>query len=773
MPFQPVLPEPLPESPFRQSPLLILALLMIVGIVMGWCFVDWVNWGTWCIAGGVCTVLALILYLFEIYGAKKNVWCWVVAALSFVMYGGAWCVYSLNSISVQWPKEVHTWEARVVNVQRMDSTGVVVDVVIKAYMDTLHNNQQATCAQQFVKHVDNSFYDKKVRVRLENAAANSVIEGDGILFHASVNGELKAQNPTDFNYRNYLLTHGISGQAYVRNQYWIKMRDEGAQQMGWRSQLLRYRRTMLQTYRKYIPDANALAVISALTLGDKSLLHTGLREVFSETGTSHVLALSGLHLGILFFLFNAFLIRPLGRRSQRIVMSLFTVACLWTFTFLAGAPLSLLRSVTMLTMVQLGVILRRSQNATLNNLSLAAIVLLIADPLSLFDVGFQLSFMAVLSILLCNQYIWQRFKLPLWENVPWISTYSWKRRSDLSWREHVCLNIYPLCKHALKKHTFLFFRNKIFPFITVSLSAQWGTMPLIISYFHLITPYAFIANFVVIPSAMVLLSSSVVFFALPIECVQTFVAKVMQYVLQFMTATLTQMTHLPLATIKVYLSAFLPWLIIILPICLYIYANVRYRSQRRWAVAMFFVFLTLGVSIEVHQRYAQRVVPQLCVYKMPRATSIHFVHSAKTSYLYLSSVSDTTRQRMLYLKEHYFAPHHMAEPQQLPCRDVYKNKYIAHNNQAFIFHHKSVYLLKHNVFRQKRAVKEVINVDFLIVGFGCWKSLQDVYTLVRPHQVILSSDLPYRMRQLWKAQCVKARIPCHDVNEQGAFMCKL
>lgn len=115
----------------------------------------------------------------------------------------------------------------------------------------------------------------------------------------------------------------------------------------------------------------------------------------------------------------------------------------------------MLRSVTMLTMLQLGVLFKRTQNATLNNLSFAAIVLLIADPLSLFDVGFQLSFVAVLSIIFCNQYLWQRFRLPLWEKAPWISSFTWKRRAGMSLGEHLRLNVYPLCKNALQKHTYL------------------------------------------------------------------------------------------------------------------------------------------------------------------------------------------------------------------------------------------------------------------------------------------------------------------------------
>lgn len=172
-----------------------------------------------------------------------------------------------------------------------------------------------------------------MRVRLEAENVNSIVEGDCILFNARLREKPLPQNPTDFNYSNYLLTHGISGQVYVPEDSWAKINLDASKYIGWRSELLRYRRQMLETYRKYIPDANALAVISALTLGDKTQLNAGVREVFSETGTSHVLALSGLHLGILFFLFNALLIHPIKRRALRLSMAFFAVLCLWAFTF--------------------------------------------------------------------------------------------------------------------------------------------------------------------------------------------------------------------------------------------------------------------------------------------------------------------------------------------------------------------------------------------------------------------------------------------------------
>ena len=141
-------------------------------------------------------------------------------------------------------------------------------------------------------------------------------------------------------------------------------------------------------------EGDAYAVVAAMALGDKSALTKELKDMYSLTGASHVLALSGLHLGIIYMLLSL-LVR--GRRWL-MLSQLFLIISIWGFVFLVGMSMSVVRAAIMLSVYAL-LSLGHRDKMSVNTLAFTAIVMLMMNPMSLFDVGFQLSFMAVFSIL--------------------------------------------------------------------------------------------------------------------------------------------------------------------------------------------------------------------------------------------------------------------------------------------------------------------------------------------------------------------------------------
>lgn len=132
-----------------------------------------------------------------------------------------------------------------------------------------------------------------------------------------------------------------------------------------------------------------------MALGDKSSLSDKLEEDYSVSGASHVLALSGLHLGIIYAILSLLLAR---RRWQSVSQALILIA-VWTYVFIVGMSASVVRSAIMLTVYSFVSLLNRNK-MSLNTLSVAAVVILAGNPLFLYDVGFQMSFAAVLFIIL-------------------------------------------------------------------------------------------------------------------------------------------------------------------------------------------------------------------------------------------------------------------------------------------------------------------------------------------------------------------------------------
>lgn len=266
--------------------------------------------------------------------------------------------------------------------------------------------------------------------------------------------------------------------------------------------MLAYRDQLLRQYQQWGIGEENYAIVAAMTLGDKTALTPEIRESFNITGAGHVLAISGLHLGILYMMVS-FLVRGL---RLRIVTQVLTILLIWAFAFLVGMSPSVVRSATMLTIYGL-LSLGYRQKMSINVLAFTTIVLLVLKPQSLFDIGFQMSFLAVLAILLFY---------PLFNSV-----------FSERW----------LMEHRLVRW--------LWGMTALSLSAQIGVAPLIAFYFHRFSTYFLLSNFVVIPCAYLILVGAILLFVMRLQVVATALTAVTTWMRQALDAIAT----LPYASI--------------------------------------------------------------------------------------------------------------------------------------------------------------------------------------------------------------------------------
>lgn len=224
---------------------------------------------------------------------------------------------------------------------------------------------------------------------------------------------------------------------------------------------LQIRESLIGIYRKYISNDN-VGIISALTLGKKDDLSKDTRQIFSLAGGSHVLAVSGLHVGIIYAIILGLLSFIPHSQIGNITRHSIVILCLWFYAFICGLPASVVRSAFMFSLISGAYILGKS-NYSLNTVFVSAFFMLLYKPLYLFDIGFQLSYAAVISILI----------------------------------------FYP------KLYSLLKFQNKIMVWIwgmiCVSAAAQIGTLPITVYYFHQIPVYSIFTNFVVVPAAFIII----------------------------------------------------------------------------------------------------------------------------------------------------------------------------------------------------------------------------------------------------------------------------
>ena len=248
-------------------------------------------------------------------------------------------------------------------------------------------------------------------------------------------------------------------------------------------------------------DGSVYAVVAAMTLGDKSQLTKELRDTYAVSGASHILALSGLHLGIIYTLLSLLL----SRRRWQVISQVVIIVCIWLFVFLVGMSASVVRSAVMITVYAL-LSLGHRDKMSVNTLAFAAIVMLLFNPKSLFDVGFQLSFMAVLAILLFY---------PLFESL---------------WSQQF------LFGHRLFRW--------LWTTLAVSCAAQIGVAPLIAYYFGRFSCYFLLTNLVVVPAATLILYLSLLVLLIPS------LAYLLIYIVDALNQLLLWITMLPGASIE-------------------------------------------------------------------------------------------------------------------------------------------------------------------------------------------------------------------------------
>lgn len=281
----------------------------------------------------------------------------------------------------------------------------------------------------------------------KDSFARTVVMGEQLIFHTQI------KKPTNegatFDYASYLLHKGIGGTAFVPSGFCRK--KEVPIRWTMKQKALSIRERIVEWYREWGVGEEQLPILSALTVGYKGDLSDEVRETFSVAGISHVLALSGMHIGFLWLLLGV-LLKPLNRGlGLRVVRWVLSVCLLWTFAFIAGLEASVVRAVIMCMLMELG---RLSGGKTLgmNTLSIASLFMLLYNPSYLYDIGFQLSFLAVFAILLLYK--------PL--NV--------------------------LCPFRIR------FLRGVWSVMSVSMAAQLGTAPLVMYYFSNFSVYFLLAN---------------------------------------------------------------------------------------------------------------------------------------------------------------------------------------------------------------------------------------------------------------------------------------
>ncbi len=379
---------------------------------------------------------------------------------------------------------------------------------------------------------------KQVLLYLPKDSLSASIEiGDGLVFHTRLAAPQNKDGFQTFDYSRYLYHDGISGTAFVSADDWRKIENRGS--LSWKQHALLFRERLLDKYRQWGVGIEQLPVLSALTLGYKGDVDKETLKAYSVAGISHVLALSGMHIGIVWLLLSG-LLKPLGKKQWKWLKWLLTTSTLWAFAFVVGLEASVVRAVVMCMLMELGS-LSGSRPLSLNTLVIAAFFMLLYQPFYLFDVGFQLSFVAVASILVVYPLIFG------------------------------CLSM----KHRLARW--------LWGTLSVSMAAQLGTAPLVMYYFSNFSVYFLLANCLVAVCVPLIIYGAVLMVLMaPWGWGQEYIVKALNGLVGVLNGIADWTSHLPYASFSISIQNPFEIVVFYMMLCLgVVYWKTR---KRKWLI---------------------------------------------------------------------------------------------------------------------------------------------------------------------------------------------
>ncbi|MFT4153069.1 ComEC/Rec2 family competence protein [Parafilimonas sp.] len=651
--------------------------------------------------------LALLLISFAIMPMpKKFIYGWAGGLLWLMLFCGAGMLFLFNQ--------------DVTN--RADWYGKYYkpgDAVLLTVLEPLEEKPKSYKALAEISAVfNNARIPVKGRVLLyfkKDSIKPALYYGSQIISNASLQAIQSSGNPATFDYRRYCLFKGITSQAFLAaNDYHIlSSKNKNVLQFF----LFAIRDKALQTLRLSIHAPQELGIAEALLIGYRNDLDKDLVQAYSNTGVVHIIAISGLHLAMIYAgLLRLFSLLRLSH-SKKWIESVVVLTVIWLFTLIAGAAPSVLRAAIMFTFILFGKFIGKNTNIY-NTLAASAFVLLLINPFYLWDVGFQLSYTAVLGILVF-------FK--------------------------------PVRK-------LLYFKNKtvrwVWDLCAVSLCAQVFTLPLVIYHFHQLPLLFLFSNLVVVPlSSLVLIAELALFLFSWAPIVASCIGKITGALIWLMNVFTLHIDKLPFSVwegLHISLLQLLALFAAIIFITLWLFTK---RSKNMVMVLLYMLVFFVLRDVNLLRHKAQQ---KLIVYNIPKYRAVDLIAGENCRFF-----GDTAVIKDVFLRNYNIKPARIKN-------GLYASKEILLPDISNIIIKTGalrVLVLGEQAFKEKSLHK--INVDVIILSRGATIAPSQLHALFNCRYIVADSSVPSWKFSKWKKEFEQLHLRFYSVQEQGAFILNL
>jgi len=542
----------------------------------------------------------------------------------------------------------------------------------------------------------------------KDSSASRLLFGDRLMLEAEFTPPEKALNPDGFDYAAYLKKQGVGATCYVSSGGW-QLTDKN-ERFSPRREADKCRKYLLDVYRKFKIQGDEYAVLSALTLGYTDALQPDLRKSYSATGAMHILSVSGLHVGVVYVVMMFLLGFMDKSQRQKIVKTIFIMLFLWAYAFLTGLSPAVIRATLMFTFVAVATCFDR-KSQIFNTIFMSAFFMLLVNPNYVYDIGFQLSYSAVLSIVYFQ---------------PSVSRLITTKNKALS------------CGWDL---------------FAVSVAAQLGTVPFTLYYFHQFPNYFLLTNLVAIP-----LSSVVIYLAMAllmvsfIPYISVLVAFLLKWSLWLLNSLIVGIQHFPYSLSHISLDVKQMLVIFVAVFCL----SGFFYTKKFTPLIVGLLSVLVACLFNLQVKYQTLTSSRMIVYAGQKNTQVNFIYRDH-NYVFSTDSVETERIAGSFWQN---------QKLDMP---IYLHKTNWFVDGFALFEGTRILILTSDILK-KKTTSFTLELDYLIIGKGLKPKIEQILDCVHPRKIIVDKSISNWYTEHIKKVCVERQIEFYSLAEKGAYI---
>ena len=567
------------------------------------------------------------------------------------------------------------------------------------------------CMVNVLQYYDSSWkpaHGQAILYFQKDKTASNLLFGDRLLVQADFAPPEKALNPDGFDYGVYLKRQGVGAVCFIPTGTWqLTDRNTG---FSIRREAGKWQQYLLDIYRKFNIRGDEFSVLAALTLGYTDDLQPDIRASYSATGVVHILSVSGMHVGIVYVVM-AFLLGFMNRTQKlRVIKALFIMLFLWEYAFLTGMSAAVIRSTLMFSFIAFATCFER-KSQLYNTVFMSALCMLIVNPNYLYDVGFQLSYAAVLSIV---------FFKPVVDKV----------------------------YNPTNKVT-----RFVWTMFSVSLAAQLGTTPFTIYYFQQFPNYFLLTNFIAIPlSTLIIYLAMGLLFVSFVPGLSAWMGFLLNKSVGMLNFVIVTIQHLPYSISYISLDLKQSVFLFLAIFCLSGYCFSRkFAPLIAGLLSLLFVCL-FSIQVNYHTLTSKRMI----VYAGLKNTHVSFINRNKN---YVFTTDSVEIQR---IAKAFWQNQQLEQPVFIHENAWYKDGFVSYDGLK-------VLILTGDMLK-KKTTGSSLELDYLILGNRLKPKIEQLMECIHPHKIIVDRSISKWYSEHIKQYCLSRKIGFYAVAEQGAYI---